>query len=537
MEIRPDGTSQRHPVSGGFRALLILLALFTMVSLAIYWTVRVVLVTNADYRGPDVPVTLALLFAESFLLFHVLGYLFSVTRALGKRRPIMAAVLKEPDDFPDVDVLVAARHEPRAVLERTLSALVGMAYPRKNIWLLDDSSDPKYVREAGELAEQFGINLFRRDERHGAKAGIINDCLKQLTGKYIALLDADQCPMAFFLNRIVPLLEADPKLAFVQTPQFYSNIGENRVARAAGSQQAVFYEYICEAKARSGTAFCCGTNVVFRREALVGVGGLDETSVTEDFATSVKMHLAGWTSLYYGETYVMGMGPESLRAYFRQQFRWARGTLGVGARLLKRFLTAPTSLSFVQWLDYGLSGTFYLVGLSYMVLMACPLLYIAFGIPSYFVRPEIYAAAFLPYLLFAVLVFIGGLNRRHYTLSQIVQGQMLGLLAAPVYVAAFLAVLTGRQSTFGVTPKGTGADFSLRACWPQVLICGLSFSIAVWGACRCVFERDVAAGINAIWAGFHFAAFWTIFYFVDADLQEEPATSEPVNLGAGMVTS
>jgi cellulose synthase (UDP-forming) len=510
------------------------MALVTAASLTIYWTVRVALVTTADYAGPDLPVTIALLLAESFLLFHALGYLLSVIRSLRGRPAVAAAVLARPEDFPEVDVLVAARHEPREVLERTLTALVGMAYPAKTIWLLDDSSDPKYVEEAASLARQFGVKLFRREPRHGAKAGIINDCLKKLTGKYVAMLDADQCPMSFFLNRIVPLLEADPKLAFVQTPQFYSNFGENRVARAAGSQQAVFYEYICEAKAMSGTAFCCGTNVVFRREALVSVGGLDETSVTEDFATSVKLHLAGWKSLYYGETYVMGMGPETLSAYFRQQYRWARGTLGVGLHLLKRLVTAPHTLSFWQWIDYGLSGTYYFVGWSYLILMACPLFYIAFGIPSYFVRPEIYAAAFLPYLAFAIMVFVGGLERRHYSLGQIIQGQLLGLLAAPVYVMASLAVIFGIKSSFGITPKGAGGHLPLRACWSQIAICAASFSIFIWGACRCVFERDLAAGINAFWAGVHFAAFWSVFYFMEAEPQEAPS-DQPTEMGLQMV--
>ncbi len=522
MQTRTDGTFQRHTRATGWDTLFIAIGFIAMATMAMYWTVRVVLVGRADYAGRDIAVSIALLLAESFVLLHAFGYMVSVVRALRRRPTVPAAILKDPQDFPEVDILIAARHEPREVLERTLIALTGLSYPRKTVWLLDDSSDAKFVREAGELAREFNVRLFRREERHGAKAGIINDCLKQLKGKYVAVFDADQCPMPFFLNRIVPLLEADPKLAFVQTPQFYANTNENRVAAAAGSQQAVFYEYICEAKASSGTAFCCGTNVVFRREALVSVGGLDESSVTEDFATSVKLHIAGWKSLYYGETYVMGLGPESLAAYFRQQYRWARGTLGVGVRLLKLLVTAPRSLSLWQWVDYGLSGSFYLVGWAYLILMLCPFLYIAFGIPSYFVRPEIYAAAFLPYLVFAVLVFVGGLRHRHYTLDQMIEGQLLGMLAAPVHAAAALAVLFGVRTNFGVTPKGAGSHTPLRAFWPQVLICVASFSVFVWGTCRLIFERDHAAGINAFWAGVHFAVFWSVFYFHEAAPYEVP---------------
>lgn len=518
LKTRLDSTTDTRLITGGIATLFTLLGLVAMIAMAVYLMVRVVLIMRADYSGFDVPVTIALLFAEGFVIAHAMGYMLSIIRAVGKPRGVNAAILSAPADCPNVDVLVPARHEPREVLEKTLTALAGMTYPNKTIWLLDDSSDPAFMNEAEELAREYGAKLFRRDERHGAKAGIINDCLKNLEGEYVAIFDADQRPMPFFLNRLVPLLVANPDLAFVQTPQFYSNIDKNRVSRAAAAQQAVFYEYICEAKASSGAAFCCGTNVVFRRDALISVNGLDESSVTEDFATSIKLHEQGWKSLYYGRAYAMGMGPETLEAYFKQQFRWARGTLGVGIRLFKQFFRRPRSLSLWQWIDYSLSGSFYLVGWAYLILLLCPFIYIAFGIPSYFARPEVYFAAFLPYLTFAVLVFFGGLRQRHYTLKQIVEGQLLGFLAAPVHIRASLTALFGLKTSFGITPKGNGQTASLRAVWPQVLICALNYVVFLWGTCRFIFEGEAAAGLNAFWAGFHFAVFWSVFYFLEVSL-------------------
>ena len=521
METRLDGTYQHRQKTIGLGTLFVLIGIIAMLAMASYFTTRVVLLARARYGGLEVAVSIALIAAEMFVLIHAFGYVLSVVRALLGQPRIQAAVLKNPEDFPHVDILVPARHEPRAILERTLTALAGLHYPNKTIWLLDDSSESRHIDEAAELAEAFGVKLFRRERRSGAKAGIINACLEGLEGKYVALFDADQCPMPFFLNRIVPVLEADAQMAFVQTPQFYANIHQNRVARAAGAQQAVFYEYICEAKAAATSAFCCGTNVVFRRDALTEVGGLDTNSVTEDFATSVKIHAAGWKSLYYGEAYTMGLGPETLTAYFRQQYRWARGTLGVGRQLLKRLVTAPRSLSPLQWMDYGLSSTFYLIGWAYLILMLCPILYIVAGIPSYFVRSEVYFMAFLPYILFAVAVYIGGLRRRRYTLTQMLQGVLLVFLAAPVHIRASLAALLDRPSRFRVTPKGLSETIGLKAIWPQVTICTANYLVFLWGFSQMVFERDFAAGINGFWAGVHFAAFWSVFYFREAITQDE----------------
>jgi cellulose synthase (UDP-forming) len=101
--------------------------------------------------------------------------------------------------------------------------------------------------------------------------------------KYIAVFDSDMNPLPDFAESIVQIMEKNEKIAFVQTPQYYTNFETNRVARAAGLQQVVFYEYICEGKSLQDAMICCGTNVMFRRKALVEAGGFDDTSVTEDF--------------------------------------------------------------------------------------------------------------------------------------------------------------------------------------------------------------------------------------------------------------
>ncbi len=63
----------------------------------------------------------------------------------------------------------------------------------------------------------------------------------------------------------------------------------------AWAQQAFFFGPIAAAKDATGGMFCCGTNVVFRRDALADVGGFPEDSITEDYLLSVRLHERGWT--------------------------------------------------------------------------------------------------------------------------------------------------------------------------------------------------------------------------------------------------
>lgn len=207
----------------------------------------------------------------------------------------------------------------------------------KRLYLLDDTRYDKkgsqqelakYREEVAKLAHFCSTSVFRRQWR-GAKAGIMNDFLATLGGrgndcfelvaapgvlplgeeKYLIVFDADMNPFPDFVEPLVASIEADSQLAFVKTPQYYTNFENNRVARASGLQQAVFYEYICEGKSLKNAMFCCGTNVMFRISALQDVGGFREDSVTEDFATSFQFHQRGWGSRYLNRASAFGLGP------------------------------------------------------------------------------------------------------------------------------------------------------------------------------------------------------------------------------------
>jgi cellulose synthase (UDP-forming) len=98
-------------------------------------------------------------------------------------------------------------------------------------------------------------------------------------------------------------------MAFVQTPQYYVNRDSSKVSKTAFSQQSTFYTNVSEGKSVSNAMFACGTNIVLRVSALRDVGGFDEESVTEDFATSFKLHVRGYSSYYYNNVFVEGMYP------------------------------------------------------------------------------------------------------------------------------------------------------------------------------------------------------------------------------------
>jgi len=478
---------------------LVFLALYVFVVGASLWQ------PNANLADRIASIALAL--ALGFVAVHGAGYAGSMLKSLAaskdatKRGRPFASLYA-----PRVACIIASFNEPPEVLEETVAAVVALDYPNKEVVLLDDSTRELNRHAAHDIAQRYGIRCVQRTNRRGFKAGAINDFLPDTDAPFLAFFDADALPSSEFLREIVPILEDDDQLAWVQTPQFYANTSVSYTAMAAARQQNVFYEYICEGKSRSNAAFCCGTNVVFRKGALDQIGGFDERSVTEDFATSFELHRRGWKSEYLNRVYVHSLAPETLGAYFTQQSRWAFGSMGVFGRILRAFLRNPRSLTMGQWSEYFLSATYYWVGLANLVFLLMPLLTLFGGVRPLRQDALSYGLVLVPYLLWTLHGFYAGMEARGFKAGETVLGQQIGFLSFPTHIAAGLSALTGRRRPFGVTPKGIGGRTSYFSLWPQLLMLGLSAAACGWGVSRYFggYQRDtLAALVNAFWAGFH----------------------------------
>lgn len=488
---------------------------FVALLLILYFIFRSVFLFSYHYDTLERILATIYLISESFLIFHGVGYFG--TLLFVKKESKYQKKVAELTDFPSVAILVPSRHEPKEMLEETYHSLKQLDYPNKHIYFLDDSSEEKYLKEAEEICEKYHVKLFRRKERHGAKAGIINDCLKNLREKYVVVFDADQKPLQDFLKKLIPYLEGYPKLAFVQTPQFYSNLKASRITQAANMQQAVFYEYICEGKSNSHSMICCGTNVIFRRQALLEVGGLDEETVTEDFATSLKLHQRGWDSIYYNHVGTFGMGPEDITAYLKQQNRWALGNVAVLKKVFKELIKNPKSLSAKQWFEYIITGSYYLIGWAYTALILAPIIYVLFNVPSFFLNGWIYVLTFFPYMILSFNLYIRGMRRRNYSFKQIATGYLLFFICIPIYMRASFLALIGKKGTFQITNKKSSGRISYYFYWHQLLMWLLHLVAISWALNRVYYENNISVMINLFWISYHILCLSSVFYFNELD--------------------
>lgn len=133
-----------------------------------------------------------------------------------------------------------------------------------------------------EAAARLGVGYLTRGAnwenrpRH-AKAGNLNSALFATDGEFILILDADQIPAPEILDRMLGWF-TDPKVALVQSPQWFSNVTD---ADPLGSQAPLFYGPIQQGKDGWNAAFFCGSNALLRRDALMQLGIIGYVRETE----------------------------------------------------------------------------------------------------------------------------------------------------------------------------------------------------------------------------------------------------------------
>jgi cellulose synthase (UDP-forming) len=211
-----------------------------------------------------------LLIAETYSFIDTLLFVFMMWKPRLRKAP-------PPPTNATVDVFITTYSEEIELVRTTAEAALRIRYPHRT-YVLDDGNRP----EMRAICDEIGCGYITRGKewenrpRH-AKAGNVNNALTLTEGDFILILDADQIPEPEILDRTLGYFD-DPKVAFVQTPQYFYNIDKDD---PFGSQAPLFYGPIQQGKDGWNAAFFCGSNAVLRREALFQLGLVRYVQETE----------------------------------------------------------------------------------------------------------------------------------------------------------------------------------------------------------------------------------------------------------------
>ena len=249
------------------------------------------------------------------------------------------------EKLPPVTIQLPLFNE-RYVVERLIEDIVKIDYPKEllQIQVLDDSTDDT-AAFAGALVERYRslgypIEYHHRTNRHGFKAGALQEGLQSATGEFVAVFDADFCPPADFLMRTIHYF-ADPKVGVVQTRWSYINRDYNFLSEVEAMLLDGHFILEHGARSRAGYFFNFnGTGGILRRAMIDDAGGWQHDTLTEDSDLSYRAQLKGWRFVYVPGLDCPSELPVDIHGFQVQQSRWAKGLTQVAKKLLPRLLKA-----------------------------------------------------------------------------------------------------------------------------------------------------------------------------------------------------
>lgn len=318
-------------------------------------------------------------------------------------------ILKMGDRFPKVTVQLPVFNEEH-VIKRLIDSICALKYPADHldIQILDDSTDQttQFALEKIRYYQEKGVDiqLVRRKDRKGYKAGALQHGLNSAKGEFIAIFDADFIPNSNFLLKTIPHF-ADEKIGVVQTRWEHLNKNYSLITLLQAFQLNVHFsiEQTGREEAELFLQFN-GTAGVWRRKAIEKAGGWSADTLTEDLDLSYRAQLKGYQVKYLESIGSPAELPAEMNGFKSQQYRWMKG----GAETAKKII--PLLWRSKIPIRKKIHGTIHLMGSSVFLLV---LLTGLLSIPSVWhiyqsAIPTAYLSVFLTGLLALIVVYYVG---------------------------------------------------------------------------------------------------------------------------------
>jgi len=247
-------------------------------------------------------------------------------------------------------VIVSFNEGP--VLKDTIAACEKLTYKNKMIICADDSKDnrtypmlrrialnkgakcishKRFLKKGTVGYESKGFTVIHRKKNSGFKAGSLKELEHYLKAKkfeYMYLLDADWQPQIDTIERCLEVMEANKKIAFVQTKRISYHLETENLQRCLALNENACYYVDLPGRQNCGDAIlysgCC---TMFRLSQLYEVDGFLPGHLTEDIDLTNRYYIKGYKGIYRKDVINIGDVPHHYSAFRIQQDRWTAGTI------------------------------------------------------------------------------------------------------------------------------------------------------------------------------------------------------------------
>jgi cellulose synthase/poly-beta-1,6-N-acetylglucosamine synthase-like glycosyltransferase len=394
------------------------------------------------------------LFVNALVQLHLLWHY--------KNKKKEIAFIHLPHTLPFVSIQVPVYNE-KFVIERLLKTLARLDYPKEKweIQVLDDSTDEtsRLIDQQVQLLLQqhIQVQVLRRSNRKGFKAGALQYGLPFCKGDLIAIFDADFTPPPQFIKQLVPHF-ANEKVGLVQARWSHLNKEANDLTRIQSILLDTHFSVEQSGRAQAGYFInFCGTAGIWRKQCIVDAGGWDGDVLSEDLDLSYRAQLKGWQMVYNQQLEVPAELPAVLEAFKIQQFRWTKGMAQVSRKTIKELWQANLPFSKKMHGIFHLLSSFVFVCLFINALLTVPLLIYRSLYPAFITLTQFSLFTSINLVALTVFYYNGTKSTAH-------RGKVNFFSRYPLFLAVYMGLsvqntvaviqgLIGNRSAFIRTPK------------------------------------------------------------------------------------
>ena len=245
---------------------------------------------------------------------------------------------------PFITIMVPA-HNEEVVIEDTIDYLMTkINYGNYEVLVTDDGSTDETPAILARLQKKYPkLRVIRIDKNKG-KAHAFDIGMAFAKGRLILSNDADTVPEPDALSNYVNYF-IRPGCRNISAVTANMDV-KNRTSLLGKSQTVEFSSIVgiikrTQAGVLGGLYAYSGANTMYRKDALIDVGGFRQDRATEDISIAWDHQLNGWISVFAPTIIFFMEVPVSLPMLYRQRKRWAKGGTEVWLTNFKKVLFHP----------------------------------------------------------------------------------------------------------------------------------------------------------------------------------------------------
>jgi cellulose synthase/poly-beta-1,6-N-acetylglucosamine synthase-like glycosyltransferase len=217
-------------------------------------------------------------------------------------------------------------------------------YDNVDVVILDDSNQPEYLAAVDEFGRSHGVQVVRRADRAGFKAGNLNNYLRTADFDYFVILDSDEIIPPDYIDRSLDYFANYDNAGIVQANHIATRNrnGFMRMFSIGVDSHWIAYQTV---KDRFGFLSLLGHGAMVSRTCYDAAGGFPHV-VSEDLCFSIAARHAGYLTVFAPDIVCEEEYPVDYLAFKKRHSKWTQGNM----EFIKRY-TGVIARSRMTWFE------------------------------------------------------------------------------------------------------------------------------------------------------------------------------------------